>query len=480
MIAKRKVNTLILVNKVSLANQWRKRIEEFLEWEEIEGEKSRVGQLGGGKKTLTNKIDVALLQSLYRKREVHPSVENYGMIIVDECHHISAFSFESVLKKANPSYVYGLTATPKRKDGHQAIIHMQCGDIRYQDNAKKRAKERPFSHTLVTRFTPLDPSIRQGENMQGLYSDLISNENRNQMIVQDVIKNAQEQRYSLVLTERIEHIEILEGLLKEELDEVYILSGSQGRKINNEVMKKLESHESDSSFVILLTGKYIGEGFDDSRLDALFIAMPISWKGRLQQYAGGLHRLHEGKSDVRIYDYADIHLPVLERMYQKRLKGYASMGYQIKDESKGKNRQAIFYTDNYSDVVLNDLNRSKETVLISSPSLSRKQSERMLKTLDGLNSNVKVMTKRPSEISNSRQRKSRDLLISELEQSSLTIKVSNSIFHRFVIIDQQIIWYGSIDVLGTQSREGTFMRIESPVLAREMEKVMDESQSEEV
>lgn len=479
MIAKRKVNTLILVNKVSLANQWRKRIDEFLEWEDKEGEESGVGQLGGGKKTLTNKIDVALLQSLYRKGEVQPCVENYGMIIVDECHHISAFSFESVLKKANPTYVYGLTATPKRKDGHQAIIHMQCGEIRYQDNAKKQAKDRPFSHTLVTRFTPLDPSIKQGENLQNLYSDLVSNENRNQMIVQDVIKNNQEQRYSLVLTERIEHIELLERLLKEEVDDVYILSGSQGKKKNNEVMKKLESHESEKAFVILSTGKYIGEGFDDSRLDTLFLAMPISWKGRLQQYAGRLHRLHEGKSDVRIYDYADIHLPVLERMYQKRLKGYASTGYQIKDESKGKNKQAIFSTDNYSDILLNDLNHSKETVLISSPSLSRKQSEKMLKTLDGLNSDVKIMTKSPSEINNSRQRESRERLISELTQSNLTIKVSNSIFHRCVIIDQQIIWYGSIDVLGTQTKEGTFMRIESPVLAKEMEKVMDERDTEE-
>jgi len=479
LIAERKVNTLILVNKFSLANQWKKRLAEFLEWEEAESDEVVAGQLGGRKKALTNRIDVALLQSLYRKGEVNECVENYGMIIVDECHHISAFSFESVLKKADPMYVYGLTATPKRKDGHEAIIHMQCGDIRYQDNAKKQAEDRPFSHTLVTRFTPLDPSIRQGENLQALYSELISSEDRNQMIVRDVIKNTKEKRYGLVLTERIEHIEILEASLKEEMDDVYILSGSQGRKKNNEVMEILETLAEDKPFVIISTGKYIGEGFDDSRLDTLFLAMPISYKTRVQQYAGRLHRLHEGKIDVRVYDYADIHLPVLERMYQKRLKGYASMGYRLQDEGQKNRRQAIFNADNFSDALTFDLNHSKETVVISSPSVSRKQSEKMLKTLEKLNADVKLITKSASEINNSRHRKSRERLISELEQSRLTIQVSENVFHRFVIIDQRIIWYGSIDVLGSQSKESTFMRIESPVLAKEMEKLVGENTSEE-
>ncbi|GEK90984.1 TOTE conflict system archaeo-eukaryotic primase domain-containing protein [Alkalibacterium kapii] len=472
LIAEKEVNTLVLVNKVSLATQWRKRIDEFLEWPESESAKSFVGQLGGGKKTLTNKIDVALLQSLYRKGTVNECVKNYGMIIVDECHHISAFSFESVLKQANPKHVYGLTATPRRKDGHQPIIYMQCGDIRYQDDAKKQAEKRPFSHTLVTRFTPLDQSIKEGDNLQDLYSDLINNDNRNRLIVEDVLENAKEKRYSLILTERIEHIKILKALLEEELDNVFVLSGNQGKKKNNEVMEKLEAHESDVPFVIISTGKYIGEGFDDSRLDSLFLAMPFSWKGRLQQYAGRLHRLHEGKSDVRVYDYADIHLPVLERMYQKRLKGYASMGYELKSDNQENSRQAIYGTDDYYDALLTDLKGSKENVLVSSPSLSYKQLNKMLNNLVELDTDVNIMTKSASEIKSTKHRESKERLIDELEKTRLTVKAQENIFHRFVIIDSYIIWYGSIDVLGRQSSEGTFMRIESPVLAKEMEELV--------
>lgn len=471
LIAEKKVNTLILVNKVSLANQWRKRLQEFLITEDSDDEIVQVGQLGGGKKTLTNQIDVALLQSLYRKGEVHECVDNYGMIIVDECHHISAFSFENVLKKSNPTYVYGLTATPVRKDGHHPIIHMQCGDIRYQDDVKKVAEERPFSHVLVPRFTPLDPTLNQESNLQSVYSDLITNESRNKMIIEDVVNNAKENRKGLVLTERIEHVEMLEKLLKEELEHVYVLSGRQGKKKNESVMNKLENLSEDSCFTIVSTGKYIGEGFDEARLDSLFLAMPISWKGRLQQYAGRLHRLHEGKSEVRIYDYADIHMPILERMYQKRLKGYAGMGYKVQTDTQDKLKQLIFDSGNYYNSLKQDLVASTNQILISSPSLSQKQIDTIKDDLRQLKSEITIITKSPDTIKNAEHRKYKNQLLTELTRLGFSVTDSDSVYQRYVIVDHSIIWYGSIDLLGRQFSDSSFMRIESPVLAREIEQM---------
>ncbi|PRY75082.1 TOTE conflict system archaeo-eukaryotic primase domain-containing protein [Alkalibacterium olivapovliticus] len=475
LIAEKKVNTLILVNKVSLANQWRKRMQEFMMTEDSDDEIVQVGQLGGGKKTLTNQIDIALLQSLYRKGEVHECVDNYGMIIVDECHHISAFSFENVLKKANPTYVYGLTATPVRKDGHHPIIHMQCGDIRYQDDVKKVAEERPFSHVLVPRFTPLDPTLNRDANLQSVYSDLITNESRNKMIVEDIVSNSKENRNGLVLSERIEHVKTIETLLKEELEHVYVLSGSQGKKKNESVMNNLENLPENSCFTIVSTGKYIGEGFDESRLDSLFLAMPISWKGRLQQYAGRLHRLHEGKSEVRVYDYADIHVPVLERMYQKRLKGYAGMGYEVQTHNQDKLKQLIFDGDNYYDSLKQDLVGSVNHILISSPSLSQKQIDIIKGDLSLLKSKITIITKNSDTIKNAEHRQYKIQLITELTRLGFSVINSDSVYQRYVIVDHSIIWYGSIDLLGRQYRDSSFMRIESPVLAREIEQITKEN-----
>ncbi|GAA0365752.1 DEAD/DEAH box helicase family protein [Alkalibacterium iburiense] len=480
MITERKVNTLILVNKVSLANQWKKRICEFLEWQGDETEDSFVGQLGGGKKKLSSKIDVALLQSLYRKGEVHECVENYGMVIVDECHHISAFSFESVLKQVNAKYVYGLTATPKRKDGHQPIIHMQCGDIRFQDNAKEQARERPFDHTLVTRFTPLDPTISNEQPVQSVYSQLVENDVRNEMIARDIIDQNKENRYNLVLTERIEHIEKLKDLLADKLKYLFVLTGSKGAKHNRETMEKIENLSDGKPFTILSTGKYIGEGFDEARLDTLFIAMPISWKGRVQQYAGRLHRLHESKEEVRIFDYADIHVPVLERMYQKRLTGYASMGYTINVDGQDDKRQSIFETDTYFDTLKKDMKNAKKEIMISSPSLSKKQIKQFQNKFSSKEANILISTKESSDIKNKNHRESRKIAINKLQKAGYSLLLKENSYHRCVIIDHSIIWYGSIDLLGYSKKEGSFIRIESPVLAKEMEAAVLDNEYEKL
>lgn len=331
-----------------MVSQWEKRLTEFLTINErlpdIDEGKKRgrkkarniIGQLGAGKDTLNGIIDIAVMQSLNRMGEVKECVKNYGMIIVDECHHVSAFSFETILKNVSAKYVYGLTATPTRKDGHHPIIFMQCGPIRYRDDAQKQAERRPFDHYVIPRFTSLRVPIDKDEkdvSIQDLYSEIVANDIRNQQIVHDVVKSHENGRNCIVLTDRITHVEILAKELRKDIPDVLVLTGRMGAKETREIMKRITGMPIDQTLILLATGKYIGEGFDEPRLDTLFLTMPISWKGTLQQYAGRLHRLFENKKEVQIYDYVDIHVKMLEKMYHKRLSGYASIGYKAKGEN---------------------------------------------------------------------------------------------------------------------------------------------------
>lgn len=325
MIAQMNVNTLIIVHRRQLMEQWLERLNYFLNDAEL-------GQIGAGRDKRTGKIDVAIIQSLNHKGEVKELVKDYGMIIVDECHHISAFSFEQVLKTANAKYVYGLTATPLRKDGHHPIVYMQCGQIRYKVDAKSLIQYRSFSHKVITRYTEFQmPTIQNGADFKitEIYQALIEDTRRNDIILDDIIAAITAGRSPLVLTQRTAHVEFFANKLAGFSKHVIILRGGMGRKQIKAVMEKLHSIPEEDERVIISTGKYIGEGFDDSRLDTLFLTMPISWKGVLQQYAGRLHRAHDGKTEVVIYDYVDSNVPVLAAMYQKRLKGYGGMGYVL-------------------------------------------------------------------------------------------------------------------------------------------------------
>ena len=327
MIAVRKRSTLILVHRKQLLEQWRERLATFLSVSVDD-----IGQIGGGKKKPNGRLDIALLQSLYRNGEVYQGVSVYGHIIVDECHHISAFSFEQILKQAKAKYVLGLTATPIRKDGHHPIIFMQCGATRYQVNAKDAALERPFEHIMIPRSTKFSaPESEEKVTIQKIYQYLSENEDRNNQIVSDVISNVRMGRSPLLLTERVSHLKILADKLSDKVENTIVLHGGMGNKQLNKIREQLETIDDNEERVILATGKYIGEGFDDPRLDTLFLAMPISWKGTLQQYAGRLHRLYDSKKEVRIYDYVDGQVEMLQRMYAKRKTGYRAMGYLISD-----------------------------------------------------------------------------------------------------------------------------------------------------
>jgi superfamily II DNA or RNA helicase len=237
------------------------------------------------------------------------------------------------MKRAKAKYVLGLTATPVRKDGHHPIVMMQCGPIRYRVQAKQAAARRPFDHVMIPHPTNTTiPDEGEQPSIQEIYKLLVENHERNVMIANDVLKAVHEGRSPILLTERISHLSELEELLFGKIRHIITLRGGMGKKQRAEIAKKLEETKDGEERVLIATGRYIGEGFDDPRLDTLFLVLPISWRGTLQQYAGRLHRLYDGKREVRIYDYVDKKIPMLVRMYERRLRGYKAIGYSIQGE----------------------------------------------------------------------------------------------------------------------------------------------------
>jgi superfamily II DNA or RNA helicase len=327
LIASRAVNTLVFVHRRQLMDQWRERLSAFLSMP-IE----HIGQVGGGKSKRTGAIDVAVIQSLQRKGEVKDFVADYGQIIVDECHHLSAFTFEQVLRQARAKYILGLTATFTRKDGHHPIVFMQCGPIRYHRSAKKDAAFSSLEHKVIPRYTNFNCNDQNGAaTIQDIYAALVSDKTRNDLIVQDLKEALAAGRSPLVLTSRTEHLKRMAECLSGIAPRVFILKGGMGIRQRKKLAESIAAIPPGEPRVLIATGSYIGEGFDDPRLDTLFLAMPVSWKGTLQQYVGRLHRLHENKTEVRVYDYADVQVPMLARMYKKRLAGYAALGYILDD-----------------------------------------------------------------------------------------------------------------------------------------------------
>jgi len=336
IINKRKVNTLILVHSRQLLDQWQERLKTFLNNGEI-------GVIGGGKKKPTGQIDIATYQSLINKKDntIDPLVQDYGQIIIDECHHISAPRFEMVLNEVRAKYVLGLTATPERQDGHQKIIFMLAGPIRHKvkpDHAE-RFEQQVIVNQLYHQPSEQLTNSEKGPHIAEVYRWIAENNERTQKIVDDVIVKISEGKHPLVLTERREHAEIINQLLIANKIETVILRGGMPAKERKTANERLSETQ-----VVVATGKYVGEGFDLPRLDTLFLAMPIAWKGSLAQYAGRIHRESDGKDQVTIFDYVDSSLPMLERMFLKREKGYKAMGYEIMFKNKNNSQNTFIFS----------------------------------------------------------------------------------------------------------------------------------------
>jgi superfamily II DNA or RNA helicase len=321
VIAARKVNTIILVHRKLLADQWEERIHNFLGIP-----KKDIGYYSGTKKKRNGIIDVAVMQSIVKKNKVEDWISDYGQIIVDECHHISAVSFERIIRKSSAYYRLGLSATVIRKDGQHPIVLMNLGDVRYSNT--RLNTELQFVQKVFPRFTNfrLDDEI---SDIQDIFHNLYLNEERNKLIIKDILEVYKEGRECLVLSERIEHLDILKDALKKHISSIFILKGGLGKKQLKTTMEEIQNNSEHEHKIILATGKYLGEGFDLPSLDTLFLVFPFSWKGMLIQYTGRLNRASQGKKEIRVYDYVDGKVQVLSRMYGRRLKGYKTLGFEV-------------------------------------------------------------------------------------------------------------------------------------------------------
>lgn len=475
--AERKINTLILVHTKALLDQWKSRLEEFLEIDFTEedtpkkrGRKkafSPFGTLDSKGNSLHGKIDIALMQSCLEDNGVKSFVRNYGMLIVDECHHVSAVNFERILKYANASYVYGLTATAIRKDGHQPIIFMQCGPIRYSADAKVQMTSQTFTRLLVPRFTAYRELTDDKSTYARMIQKMVKDENRNNLIIDDVRKTLTEGRSPIVLTNLTTHVETLANALAPYCKYVVTLIGSESAREKHQKMELLQGISPTEPLVIVATGKYVGEGFDYPRLDTLFLALPVSWKGIIAQYAGRLHREYPGKKEVRIYDYIDIRIPMCDVMYKRRLRGYASVGYQIRSNEPmnifNESHSVIFNGHTYLGKFFNDLSQAKRSVVISATKLWFSKRSSVLDMLkDLLARGVEVIAVIRSDLEKEER----------LKETGANVRVNDSLAIDVVIIDKSLIWYGSVNYLGYNTDENNAICIYDLKLAENILEVL--------
>lgn len=328
LIAKRQVSTLVIVHTKQLQDQWVDRLQTFLDIP-----KNQIGCFGGGRKKLKGFIDIALIQSIVKNNDVAELVSQYGQVIVDECHHIPSNSFDEVIRQIKARFIVGLSATLVRKDGRHPIITMRCGPVLYRVDAKAQAAVRPFEHYVFVRPTSFRPFRQIHEDLriqfQDLYDELISDTVRNHLIYHDVLQAVKKGRSPIILTERNEHLDLLYQLLVDKVQHLIVLRGGMGSKSMKQSIEQLATIPLEEERVVLATGRFVGEGFDDARLDTLFMTLPISWKGTIAQYVGRLHRLHDTKKEVHVYDYVDLAVPMLDRMFQRRVRAYEGIGYKI-------------------------------------------------------------------------------------------------------------------------------------------------------
>jgi superfamily II DNA or RNA helicase len=477
LIAKRAVNTLVLVHSDEVYEQWKGALQKHLEINDSpavrvtpKGRERVIGVIGeysGKKKHLSGLVDVAMTQSLSRDVDEKLFIKDYGMVIIDECHRIPAVTFEAVLKQVNAKYVYGLTATPYRDDGHHAILFLRCGPIRYKVDDREQAKKRPFNHYVIPRFTELLPtSVHDTDNTQQLITEVGADPKRNELIINDIMTSIKAGRNPIVLSERVEHVKTLAGLLSKKCANVIVLTGSMKTEEKRIADRILSEVKDGDEYVIVATGKYAGEGFDFPRLDTLFLVLPISFKGKINQYTGRLHRLYEGKKDVIVYDYVDINIPMLERMYYKRVSGYKSVGYKtlgapVLTSKIGDVTNIIFAYNDYLETFCNDVVSATGEIVLSCPYLTSSGVASLIKTLSVKiieNIIVTIITRPTDEHVEDKQLSVKNC-VQRLVDAGVKVVECSGLHQRFAVIDQNITWYGSVNFLGFSRNYDNVMRL---------------------
>ena len=462
LISERKTKTIILVHNRQLLDQWLDRLNHFLTFEEEEATRytasgrekviGYVGQYGGTKKWLSKLVDIVMIQSLFKLENSQSLLDKYEMMIVDECHHVSALMFEKVVAQFRGKYLYGLTATPERKNGHEPIVFQRIGEILH--TADKR--ETDFKRQLQLRFTSfghLEIEKTKASNFIQLSDWIATDSVRNQMILKDILDQVAEGRNILVLVNRIQQIDVFEKLLKEkEVDDFYIISGKTKVRERTSLLETLE--QLDKGFVLLSTGKYIGEGFDLPQLDTLILAAPFSWKNNLIQYAGRIHRNYKDKSLVRIFDYVDIHVSYLEKMFQKRQVAYRKMDYCV---IEGEEKQFVYVDSRYENVLREDLAGERQECMLILPYVHQTKLMKFLKEFRI--SQIKICV--PETVANK-------TWIDQMKSKKIKVSFTQSkIVTPILLVNKTIVWYGAMPLLGKVD-EMTILRLESANIVSEL------------
>ena len=482
LVAQRKVNTLILVHNREIMNNWVEDFNKFLDINEelpkyktktgkIRTRKSLIGKMYGGHNSITGIIDVVMISSLGKPENIKDIVKNYGMVIMDECHHGGALVAESVLREVNAKYVYGMTATPKRNDGLEKKVYMQLGDVRYRFTAKEKAELQRIKHYVYPRFTRL-VNIGDEWSINEAYKAVITSETRNKMIIDDAVDCVNKGKSPIVITKFKEHAEMLKKSFENKADNVFLLQGGRGNKERENIRKAMLNIPKDESLIVVAIGQYIGEGFNFPRLDTMLLATPISWSGNVEQYAGRLHRDYEGKEKVVIYDYVDSHIKVLEKMYYKRMRTYKNIGYEICNDINNDKQDvnSIFDYQNYINVFEKDIKEANNEIVISSPGLNKNKVNRfceLVKEKQTRGLKVSVITLSANVYPESRIEINKRL-ISKLIENGICVEFGDNMHEHFAVIDKNIVWYGSVNLLSREREDDNIMRVVSVEIAEEL------------
>ena len=483
LISQRKVNTLILLQSKDLLEQWVEELNKFLVINEEPPvyktksgrEKKRdsvIGVLTGNKDTLTGIIDVAMIGSMYSKGNFNDFINSYGMVIMDECHHCGSNTSVEVMQKVNARYVYGVSATPKRGDNLEKIIHMLLGPIRHSYTSKERAEAQGIGHYVYPRFTRVIDTNETKNDINGAYNLISDNVVRNEMIISDTIDAIVAGRTPVILTRYKDQAKYLHEKLSGCADYVFILYGDNSDKENSGVRKALHEIPNDKSLILVATGQKIGEGFDFPRLDTLMLAAPVSFDGRLEQYVGRLHRDYEGKKDVIVYDYIDSHIKVFENMYSKRLRTYKRLGYTLISNTilEKQKVNAIYDSGNYGDVFEQYMVEAEKRIIISSPSIEQDKIDRFLyiiKSRQEAGCKVTVITANPEMYSYNSAEYIYSMVM-QMNDVGINVITKDEIDEHFAIIDEDLVWHGGMNLLGKEDVWDNLMRIKSAQVAEEL------------
>ena len=483
LIAQRKVNTLILLQSKDLLEQWVEELNRFLIIDEslpeyktktgrIKRRKSIIGSLTGNKNTLTGIVDVATVGAMYAKGEFRKELNQYGMVIMDECHHCGSKTSIAVMQKVDAEYVYGVTATPKRGDHLDKVIHFLLGPIRYSFTAKQRAIQQGIGHYVYPRFTRVIDFRNEIKDLNHSYHLISKDTIRNQMIIEDVCEAIDLKRTVLILTKYKLHAKELYDNLKSSADHVLLLYGDNSDKENLEIRRKLKEISSDKTVLLIATGQKVGEGFDFPRLDTLILASPISFDGRVEQFVGRMHRDYPGKTEVIVYDYIDSHLPMFKNMYEKRLKAYKRLGYSVISNNVVDKQETnyIYDSKNYFKTYKQDLIEANDNIVISSSLITHEEVNEFIDiTKDKISSGcqITIITMNPEMISFIDETLVFSL-IKELKDLGYNIIVKDNVYENYAILDKEIVWHGGVHLLGKEELWENLIRIKSRDIAQEL------------